>query len=236
MTGPPNPAEESGIGAALASVVERIAQAAARSGRDPASTRLIAVSKTVGLERIRELVALGHTLLGENRVQEALEKMDCLDGAVTFHLIGQLQRNKARHAVGRFELIHGVDSEPLAVEIDRRAALAGIRQAILLQVNLANEPTKGGVEEHALPDLAATVSRLDNIDLRGLMAIPPPVDVAEQSRVWFARLRHARDSLVEGGGPALPELSMGMTDDFEIAVEEGATLVRVGRAIFGARR
>jgi pyridoxal phosphate enzyme (YggS family) len=219
----------------LQAVVDRIAQAAARAGRDPATIRLIAVSKTVALDRIRELVDLGHTLLGENRVQEALDKMDRLGAAATFHLIGHLQRNKARHAVGRFALIHGVDSAALAVEIDRRAAAAGIRQAILLQVNLSGEPTKAGVGESALPELTATVSKLDHLDLRGLMTIPPPVDAAEQSRVWFARLRQARDSLADSCGRSLPELSMGMTGDFEVAVEEGATLVRVGRAIFGER-
>ena len=234
-TGPPSPADVSRIGAAFESVVERIAQAASRSDRDAASVRLIAVSKTVPLARIRELLDLGHTLLGENRVQEALEKMDRLDRVATFHLIGHLQRNKARHAVGRFEMIHGVDSEALAVEIDRRAGAAGIRQAILLQVNLSNEPTKAGVLEDGLPGLVEGVSALPHVDLRGLMTIPPPVDDPELSRVWFVRLRKTRNRVADRFGLALPDLSMGMTDDFEVAVEEGATLVRVGRAIFGER-
>ena len=233
---PPSPADLTRIAAAFGSVVERIAQAASRSDRDPASVRLVAVSKTVESDRIRELLDLGHDLLGENRVQEALEKMDLLGDRANFHLIGHLQRNKARHAVGRFELIHSVDSVALAVEIDRRAATAGIRQAILLQVNLSGEPTKAGVDEDGLSGLIEAVAGLPQVDLRGLMTIPPPVDPAEQSRVWFVRLREARDRLAQAFGLPLPELSMGMTDDFEVAIEEGATLVRVGRAIFGERR
>ena len=233
---PPSSADGSRIGAAFASVVERIAQAVARADRDPASVRLIAVSKTVALDRIGELLDLGHNLLGENRVQEALEKMDRLGDSAIFHLVGHLQRNKARHVVGRFELIHGVDSEALAVEIDKRAATAGVRQAILLQVNLSDEPTKAGVGEDGLSGLVETVSALPHIDLRGLMTIPPPVELPEQSRVWFVHLREARDRVAERFGLDLPDLSMGMTGDFEVAVEEGATLVRVGRAIFGERR
>jgi len=223
------------VAAALEQVRGRIALACRRAGRDPAEVRLVAVSKTVDVERIRRLVESGHTLLGENRVQEALEKIPLLGPGVRWHLVGHLQRNKARHAVGVFDLLHGVDSEKLAVEIDRRAAGAALRQAILLQVNLSGEGTKSGVAERDLPALLDAVAALPNLEPRGLMTIPPPVDDPEESRRWFRGLRELRDRSARRHGLALPELSMGMTDDFEVAVEEGATLVRIGRAIFGER-
>ena len=229
-----SPPEATEIGNRLALVRERIAAACARSGRDPASVRLVVVSKTVPAERIRGLLAHGHTLLGENRVQEALAKMPQLPSA-SWHLVGHLQRNKARHAVGAFELIHSVDGAKLALEIDRRAEAARVRQAVLVEINLAEERTKSGVAEKDLPGLLDTIVSLAHLELHGLMTIPPASELAEQSRVWFARLRTLRDREAARLGLPLRELSMGMTDDFEVAVEEGATLVRVGRAILGER-
>jgi pyridoxal phosphate enzyme (YggS family) len=149
--------------------------------------------------------------------------------------VGHLQRNKARHAVGRFELIHSIDNLKLAEEIDRRAAAAGLLQPILLQVNLAGEETKSGLSEGELDPVLESIAPLEHLELRGLMTIPPPVDRAEESRPWFARLRTLRDEATRRFRVPLPDLSMGMTDDFEVAIEEGATLVRVGRALFGAR-
>lgn len=234
MKSPNHPPEAGDIGRRLALVRERIGAACARSGRDPAAVRLVVVSKTVPVERIRPLLEHDHTLLGENRVQEALAKMPELPGA-SWHLVGHLQRNKARHAVGVFELIHSVDGAKLALELDRRAESAGVRQAILAEVNLAAERTKFGVAESDLPELLDTILPLKHVELRGLMTIPPPPDSPEHSRAWFARLRELAERESTRLGLALPELSMGMTDDFEVAVEEGATLVRVGRAILGER-
>ena len=223
------------ISAAFASVRARVVAASVRARRDPASVRIVAVSKAFPAATVRELVACGHLLFGENRVQEALPKIDEVGPGVTWHLVGHLQTNKVKDAVGRFELCHSVDSDRLAREIDRRAAERGLRQAVLVQVNLSREATKSGVAEvEALP-LVETIVALAHVDLRGLMTIPPPVEHAEESRPWFARLRELRDRAVARIGRPLDELSMGMTDDFEVAVEEGATLIRVGRAIFGER-
>jgi pyridoxal phosphate enzyme (YggS family) len=221
--------------AGLEAVRERIARACRRAGRDPQTVRLVAVSKTSPPERVRELLDAGHVLFGENRVQEALSKIPEVGPGAVWHLVGTLQRNKARHAVGVFELIHAVDNPRLAVELDRRAAAADVRQAILVQLNLAGEASKSGVDQDGLWPLIDRVAGLEHLDLQGLMTIPPPVDRAEESRVWFARLRELREEAEERVASPLPELSMGMTDDFEVAVEEGATLVRVGRAIFGER-
>lgn len=213
----------------------RIAAACARSRRDPASVALVAISKTVPAERVREAMAAGQPVFGENRVQEALAKIEAVGAPARWHLVGRLQRNKARHAVGRFELIHSIDGADLARELDRRAAAADRVQPVLLQVNLSHEPTKAGVDAKGLDALIEAVAALGHLELRGLMTIPPPVNDPEESRPWFARLREARDRASARVGRTLPELSMGMTDDFEVAVEEGATLVRVGRAIFGER-
>jgi len=231
MTGAGAPSPD----AAIRRVLERIEAACGRAGRAAADVRLIAVSKSFPAERVRSVLGSGHDLFGENRVQEALSKMDEIGPGARWHLIGALQRNKARHVVGRFELLHGVDGEPLARELERRSAAASVRQPILIQLNLAGEPTKAGLAPEELPPLLDTVATMEHLELRGLMTIPPPPATAEDSRVWFARLREERDRAAGRFGRRLPELSMGMTDDFEISVEEGATLVRVGRAIFGAR-
>jgi hypothetical protein len=195
----------------------------------------VAVTKTMEAERVRELVRGGHDLLGENRVQEALKKIEAVGPGARWHLVGHLQRNKARHAVGTFELIHSVDDRELAIELDRRAAARGIVQPVLVQLNLSGEETKSGADESAALPLVESVLRLEHLDLSGLMTIPPPFDDPERSRPYFARLRDLRDRAETVLGARLPELSMGMTDDFEVAIEEGATLVRVGRALFGER-
>jgi pyridoxal phosphate enzyme (YggS family) len=213
----------------------RIAAACRRAGREPAAVRLVAVSKTVAADRVRALVAAGQAHLGENRVQEALAKMPAVGPGAVWHLVGHLQRNKARLAVGRFELIHSLDGVPLAEELDRRARAAGLRQAVLVQANLSREASKFGAEEGDLASLLARVAGLPGLDLRGLMILPPPPERPEDSRPWFRRLREWRDRAVERLQLPLPELSMGMSDDFEVAVEEGATLVRVGRVLFGER-
>lgn len=219
----------------LEDVRGRIAAACARARRDPVSVRLVAVTKTAPLAAVREAIAAGQGLFGENRVQEALPKILEAGPAAAWHLVGHLQKNKARLAVGAFELIHGVDDRELARELDRRASTAATVQPVLVQANLAGEPTKHGSPEEGLMPLLEVVAGLAHLDLRGLMIIPPPVDDPDQSRPWFRRLRALRDRAALHLGRPLPELSMGMTDDFEVAIEEGATLVRVGRAIFGER-
>ena len=223
------------IGRRLHEVRDRMAAACARVGRDPASVRLIVVSKTAPTAAIAEAMAAGQTLFGENRVQEALLKIAEVGPAATWHLVGHLQKNKAKHAVAKFELIHGVDDPELAAELDRRAAAVATTQQVLVQANLAGEATKSGIGEDALMPLVEAVAELPHLDLRGLMIIPPPVDDPERSRIWFRRLRELRDRAAARLDRPLPELSMGMTDDFEVAIEEGATMVRVGRAIFGER-
>ena len=180
-------------------------------------------------------MAAGQTLFGENRVQEALSKIGETGPGAHWHLVGRLQTNKAKHAAGVFELIHAVDGRALAVELDRRAAAKGTKQAVLVQANLAGEPTKAGAGEGAVLPLAEEVSKLTHLELCGLMIIPPQEENREKTRLWFRRLRELRDLAASRLARPLPELSMGMTDDFEVAIEEGATLVRVGRAIFGER-
>jgi pyridoxal phosphate enzyme (YggS family) len=196
--------------------------------------RIVAVTKTHGLEAVRAAVAAGLTDIGENRVQEAMEKQDALAGVrVDWHLIGTLQRNKARHAVGRFALIHSVDRLDLAAELDRRAA-EGSRQAVLVQVNCSDEPQKGGVEPGGVPALLEALGRFARLEVRGLMTMSALTDdVAEQRRA-FRRLRELRDA-GERSGHRLPELSMGMSGDFAVAVEEGATMIRIGTLLFGER-
>jgi pyridoxal phosphate enzyme (YggS family) len=196
---------------------------------------LVAVSKTVPPAVIAEAIAAGQNLFGENRVQEALPKILEAGPAAAWHLVGHLQKNKAKQAVGAFALIHGVDDLDLAAELDRRSGSLSISQPVLVQANLAGEATKRGAGEQDLIPLLTAVAAFPNLELRGLMIIPPPVDDPEMSRPWFGRLRELRDRASSLLGRPLPDLSMGMTDDFEVAIEEGATLVRVGRAIFGDR-
>jgi hypothetical protein len=196
--------------------------------------RIVAVTKTHGPEAVRAALAAGLTDVGENRVQEALQKQETLAGVpVAWHLIGTLQRNKARHAAGRFALIHSVDRADLAAELDRRVS-PGACQAVLVQVNCSDEPQKGGVEPGALPALLDALVGLDRLELRGLMTMSALTgDVAEQRRA-FRCLRELRDA-AEGAGHRLPELSMGMSGDYPVAVEEGATMIRLGTVLFGER-
>jgi len=223
------------IAAALREVRGRIVAACDRSGRDADQVRLVAVSKTQPAEIVTRAAAAGQTLFGENRVQEALAKQQQVAHAIEWHLIGALQRNKARHAVGAFSLLHGVGDERLLIEIDRRAAAAGLRQAVLLQVRLGGERSKAGVDPADLPALVERALVLPAIDRSGLMTIPPPVAESGEARRWFAGLHDLREAQASRTGAPLTELSMGMSADFEVAVEEGATLVRVGTAIFGGR-
>jgi len=216
--------------------------AACRAGRDPASVRLVAVSKTQPVEAVIEAVHAGASIVGENRVQEALAKMEELsemegvsDLPVEWHMIGTLQKNKARHAVGRFSLIHSLDSASLAAEIDKRAAGLGIVQDVLIEVNVSGEETKHGVRPEEVQALAAAADRMEHIRPVGLMCIPPFTDNPEDSRPHYRRLKELSDE-IRAAGVDLRELSMGMTQDYEVAVEEGSTLVRVGTAIFGPRR
>lgn len=213
----------------LARVQERIRRAAARAGRAPEEVLLVGVSKFVDPERIRAAVAAGLPALGENRVQEAKGKIEVLGRPVPWHFVGRLQTNKARDALLLFDLIQSVDRPELAQELHRRSVAAGRVVDVLVQVNLAGEATKGGFTPAELKRVLEALAGLPGLRLQGLMTIPPPVTDAEQSRGWFRQLAELRD---EAG---LEHLSMGMSDDFEIAVEEGATIVRIGTAIFGPR-
>jgi len=205
---------------------------ALRGWRHPVT--IVAVTKTHGPDAIRAAVTAGITAVGENRVQEALAKQDRLaDVTVDWHLIGSLQRNKVRHAVGRFALIHSVDRLDLAQEIARRVPEER-RQAVLVQVNCSNEPQKGGAEPDGLPVLLDSLRPLDRLDVRGLMTMAAYTDDAGEQRRAFQLLRTLRDR-AEAAGHRLPELSMGMSADFPVAVEEGATMVRLGTLLFGER-
>ncbi len=222
------------LAANVARVRARIAEAARRAGRRPEDVLLVAVTKTVGPDRIREAVALGIRTFGENRVQEARTKVPQVPG-VSWHLVGSLQRNKVKEALRLFEVIHSVDSLPLAQEISRRA-LQDARSPVdvLVQVNISGEPQKHGVAPEDAPELVARAVELPGLRVRGLMGIAPLVSDPEQARPFFRRLRELRDRIAATlSGHPLPDLSMGMTDDFEVAVEEGATMVRIGRALFG---
>ena len=219
--------------ASLARVRETVARHQAVGGWTH-PVRIVAVTKTHGPEAVRAALAAGLTDVGENRVQEALQKQDALAGVpVAWHLIGTLQRNKARHAAGRFALIHSVDRADLAAELDRRVS-PGARQAVLVQVNCSDEPQKGGVEPEALPALLDALVGLARLDLRGLMTMSALTDDVAQQRRAFRRLRELRDA-AERAGHRLPELSMGMSGDYPVAVEEGATMIRLGTVLFGER-
>ena len=221
------------IEANVARVCARIAEAALRGGRQPESVQLVAVTKTVGPERIRQAAACGLRVFGENRVQEARAKVSEVPG-VSWHLIGSLQRNKVKEALRLFEVIHSVDSVGLAEELSRRSMERGTRRAeVLLQVNISQEPQKHGVAPEEAERVVGAVLDLQGLRLRGLMGMAPLVDTPEAARPSFRRLRELRDRLEEAFPEAgVYELSMGMTDDFEVAIEEGATIVRVGRALF----
>ena len=213
----------------LEKVQRAVEHACRRSSRKPDDVLVIAVSKTVEIERIKRATEAGVKALGENRVQEAKDKVAVLGRPVPWHLIGSLQTNKAKDAVQLFDWIHSVDREELARELDRRAHQAERRVRVLVQVNIGLEPQKGGVQPAELKPLLDAITGCRNLDVRGLMCIPPATESAEASRMFFRRLRELRDAA------GLEHCSMGMSGDFEVAIEEGATMVRVGTAIFGPR-
>jgi len=223
----------------LAQVRQRLEDAARRSGREPDEVTLVAVTKTRSVPEIREAIAAGATDFGENYVQEMVAKHEELaaEQEVRWHFIGHLQRNKVKYLAPFCALIHAVDSQRLAEEIDKRAAAVGRRQPVLIEVNVSGEESKFGVEPADVEGLARRLLELEHVELRGLMTMAPYSEDAEASRPIYARLRELAQDLQRRGLPpeALAELSMGMTQDFEVAVEEGATIVRVGRAIFGPR-
>jgi pyridoxal phosphate enzyme (YggS family) len=221
----------------LSAVKERMAKAAARAGRDPEGITLVAVTKTVPVERIREAIDAGQRVFGENRVQEAQAKVEALGRDIQWHLIGHLQRNKVRWVCDLFDLIHSVDSLPLAQDINARAARHGLVMPILIQVNIGDETTKSGVIASETLALVQQVATLPHVTIQGLMCIPPAVDIAEHARPSFVQLRTLTEQIARERIPnvAMSTVSMGMSHDFEVAIEEGATMVRVGSAIFGPR-
>jgi len=219
----------------LESVREKIATAAARSGRDSSEVELVAVSKTHPAEVVRGVVEAGQELFGENRVQEALVKIPMLPGKLRWHLIGHLQSNKIRKALPHFELIHGVDSLHLARDIDRIASEEGLFPRILLEVNVSGEGSKHGFDPGCLELQMEDLLALPRIQIEGFMTMAPLAPQAEASRPYFRSLRELRDRIADKSGIPFPTLSMGMSGDFEVGIEEGATLVRVGSAIFGGR-
>lgn len=222
----------------LEKIKERIRQAAQACGRNPETVRLVAVSKTVPADRVREAVESGVGLLGENYIQEAQDKISRLsDCAVSWHFIGHLQTNKAKYAVKLFDMIHTVDSFKLAAELDKQAGKINKIQEILIQVNIGEEASKSGASADEVQKLVKEISQLKNLSVKGLMTIPPFYDEPEKVRPYFAATRELRERIKAANiaNVAMDELSMGMTGDFEAATEEGATLVRIGTAIFGER-
>jgi PLP dependent protein len=226
------------IAANLAAVRSRIADAARRAGRRPEDVRLVAVSKTFGADHVRAAWAAGQRDFGENKVQEGLQKREATaDIGIRWHLIGHLQSNKARKAAGAFAAIHSVDSVDLLRRIDDAAAAEQASPDVLIQVDLAGEATKFGAPEADVPEIVRAALTCRAVQLRGLMLLPPWFDEAERARPYFVRLRALRDRLAAEGVPRerLADLSMGMSHDFEVAIQEGATIVRIGTAIFGKR-
>jgi pyridoxal phosphate enzyme (YggS family) len=226
------------LNARLDGVRDRIARAASRAGRDPTSIRAIAVSKTFSADHIRTAAASHQIDFGENKVQEAERKIaSTADLPLRWHLIGHLQSNKVRKAAALFDVIHSVDDRRLVTALDKAAAAGGRTLDLLIQVDLAGEATKHGVRPDALLPLFEAADGCTAVRVVGLMLLPPAVSDPEDVRPYFAALRHLRDELIDRGvgQTALAELSMGMSDDFDVAIEEGATMVRVGTAIFGER-
>jgi hypothetical protein len=222
----------------LARVRERIARAAQLAGRQPEQITLIAVSKTFDPATIQKAVDAGVTDLGENRVQEAESKIGFVAGQnLRWHMIGHLQSNKARRAASIFSVIHSIDSIRIAQRLDQAAQLLGRKIPVLIELNLAREPNKSGADESELSGIVEALDRAQNLQLRGLMAIPPFLESPEMVRPYFRRLRQLLEELNRSRPPEkqLTELSMGMSHDFEVAIQEGATMVRIGTAIFGPR-
>lgn len=217
-------------------VREAMERAALRVGRNPEEIRLVAASKMVDTERIRSAIKAGITIIGENYVQEAMRKSEAVEKSVSWHFIGHLQKNKARHAVQLFDMIHSVDSTALAEELNKRLGRVDRKMEVLVEVNLSGETSKWGVREEDAMPLIHRINGLADLSFRGLMTMPAFFDDPEESRPYFVRLRRLAERIErEGLHPGPLELSMGMSDDFLVAIEEGATLVRVGTAIFGPR-
>jgi len=225
----------SSIAANLDHVRERLAIAATKSGRSADDIELVAITKTHPADKVREAIQAGQTLFGESRVQEARTKIPELPSNSRWHFVGHLQKNKIRHALSLFEMIHSVDSLALAQDIDRIAEEEGLHPRVLLEVNVAGEGSKFGFAPGQLRDQMEALLALPRLSIEGLMCIPPIADESDASRKFFVQLREERDRFEKEFRLKLPQLSMGMTNDFIIAVEEGATLVRVGTAIFGER-
>ena len=222
----------------LASIDSRIANAARKVGRDPETVRLVVVSKQVPIEKIEEAGQAGQVLFGESKVQEALQKIESLNARhYHWHFIGHVQKNKAKGMVGRFDRVHSVDGLPLAETLHRLSIEKNVVTAILIQVNVSGEESKSGVSPEHLEELLVQVSKMPGVSVRGLMTIPPYHPDPQNSRRYFTALRELRDRMAQAGieNIGLSELSMGMSNHFEVAIEEGATWVRVGTAIFGAR-
>jgi pyridoxal phosphate enzyme (YggS family) len=230
----------------LLRVMERIEKAARRVGRDPEEIKLVAVSKTVEAARVKEAIEAGVSILGENYIQEAQKKIEeigrpaCTERfgqgrSVAWHFIGHLQSNKAKYAVRLFDMIHSVDSLTLAEELNRRAEQAGQVTKVMIEVNISGEATKFGTDEEKVFSIVKGIFNLSHLSLEGLMTMPPYFDLPEMSRPYYTKLRELKGRMVREG-ISMKELSMGMSNDFEIAIEEGATYVRVGTAIFGERK
>jgi pyridoxal phosphate enzyme (YggS family) len=222
----------------LENVKDRINKAALKCNRDPESIHLVAVSKTIPANSVRKAIEAGVTTLGENYVQEARKKFSVLGTyPVSWHFIGHLQSNKAKYAVRLFDLIHSVDTLKLAGELNKQAKKVNKIQDVLLQINIGKEPSKSGSDIENMTSLIKDIVLFENLSVKGLMAMPPFFNNPEKARPYFIALRNLRDQIQKAfPGVVLNELSMGMTGDFEVAIEEGATLVRIGTAIFGERR
>jgi pyridoxal phosphate enzyme (YggS family) len=225
----------SSVAQQLHEIRARMAAACARSGRDANDVTLIAVTKTFSADRVREAVDAGQLDVGENRLQEAESKIPLLPSSLRWHYIGQLQRNKVRKVLPLFAMVHSIDSLRLAQYTNEVARDLGLFPKVFLQVNHAEEETKTGFSEAELREQWTALMALDRLEIVGLMTVPPAVDDPEKARPWFAALRQLRDELGQRDGEPLPYLSMGMSGDYEVAIEEGATHVRIGSAIFGSR-
>ena len=222
-------------------VLDKIDKAARRAGRSPASIKVMGVTKTKPVEVVKEAIEAGIKLIGENYVQEAIEKKEVIGDmadAVEWHMIGHLQRNKAKKAVSLFDCIQTVDNLRLAETLSKHAQNSGKEISLLIQVNIAKEPQKSGIDPEKVPDLIEQIIPLPSVAIKGLMVIPPYSPDPEQTRVWFKQTRQLRDDLANQyqGKAIFNELSMGMSGDFEVAIEEGATIVRLGTILFGPRR
>lgn len=231
---------ESSIRANIARILENIGEKALLSGRKATDIKLMAVTKTVADDRIMEALNAGISLIGENYVQEAARKKDMLQQAYSqaqWHMIGRLQTNKAKYAVKLFDMIHSLDRMDLALELDKKSKAIGRKTKVLIEVNTSGEATKSGVPLFKAMDLIKAVAAMENLSIQGLMTMPPWFADPEKARPYFAALRELKERIASANIPSarMKELSMGMTDDYMVAIEEGATIVRIGRGIFGER-